>query len=97
MLQPGDCLTLPIAIVGTLSFALLSGTQTAIPWSTGYVYWPAVLLVALFTMLGAPLGPKFADIVAPEKLRTIFAGLLLVISMQMLSGTSLITWDFPLI
>ncbi|WP_255800724.1 sulfite exporter TauE/SafE family protein [Acaryochloris sp. 'Moss Beach'] len=89
--------TLPIAIVGTLSFLLLSGTQTDIPWSTGYVYWPAVLLVAPFTILGAPVGAKFAGIVAPEKLRTIFAGLLLVISMRMLSGTGLIAWDFPLI
>ncbi|ABW28780.1 sulfite exporter TauE/SafE family protein [Acaryochloris marina] len=89
--------TLPIAIVGTLSFLLLSGNQTAIPWSTGYVYWPAVLLVAPFTMLGAPIGAKFAGIVAPEKLRTIFAGLLLVISMRMLSGTGLIAWDFPLV
>lgn len=89
--------TLPIAIVGTLSFLLLSGNQTSLPWATGYVYWPAVLLVAPFTILGAPLGAKFAGIVAPEKLRTIFAGLLLLISMRMLWGTGLIAWDVPLI
>lgn len=89
--------TLPIAIVGTLSFLLLSGNQTSIPWSTGYVYWPAVLLVAPFTMLGAPFGAKFSDIVAPEKLRTIFAALLLLISARMLSGTGFMPWDLPLI
>lgn len=89
--------TLPIAIIGTLSFLLLSGHQTSLPWSTGYVYWPAVLLVAPFTMLGAPLGAKFAGIVSPEKLKTMFAGLLLLISMRMLSGTGLLSWDLPLI
>ncbi len=89
--------TLPIAIVGTLSFLLLSGNQTAIPWSTGYVYWPAVLLVAPFTMLGAPLGAKFAGIIASENLRAIFAGLLLFISLRMLSGTGLNLWDLPLV
>jgi len=87
--------TLPIALVGTLSFLLLSGNQASLPWSTGYVYWPAVLLVAPFTMLGAPLGAKFAGIVAPEKLRTMFAGLLLLISMRMLSGTGLLSWNLP--
>ena len=50
-------LTLPIAIDGTLSLLLLRGHLT-IPWSTGYTYWPAVLLVVPFTMLGAPLGAK---------------------------------------
>lgn len=81
--------TLPIALVGTASFILLSGSHTVIPGATGYVYWPAVLLVAPFSMLGAPLGAKLSQIVPGERLRTVFALFLLSVSFKMLSGTAL--------
>lgn len=82
--------TLPIAIIGTLSFMLLSGNQELIPWSTGYIYWPAVALVAPLTMLGAPIGAQLSRIIPADKLRIIFACLLLFISMKMLWGTGYI-------
>ena len=84
--------TLPIALVGTASFILLSGQQDVIPWATGYVYWPAVALVAPFTMLGAPLGAKWSDMVPADKLKTMFAGFLLLISLKMLAGTGYLTF-----
>ncbi len=85
--------TLPIALVGTASFMLLAGNQQElIPWSTGYVYWPAVALVAPFTMLGAPVGAKWSDIVPADKLRTMFATFLLLISLKMLAGTGYLTF-----
>lgn len=79
--------TLPIAITGTLSFMLFSGNPDVIPWSTGYVYWPAVAMVAPLTMIGAPIGAQLSRIVPADKLRIIFACLLLVISVRMLAGT----------
>jgi uncharacterized protein len=80
--------TLPIAIVGTAAFMLLPGNpQEIMPWATGYVYWPAVALVAPFSMLGAPLGAKGSDVISAEKLRNLFAGFLLLISCKMLLGT----------
>lgn len=78
--------TLPIAIVGTLSFLLLSPGYGDIAWSTGYIYWPAVALVAPFTMIGAPIGTQLSHIISPQQLRRIFGLLLVVIGLRMFGG-----------
>ncbi|MGF1603098.1 MAG: sulfite exporter TauE/SafE family protein [Thermosynechococcaceae cyanobacterium] len=80
--------TLPIAITGTLSFLFWSHNPEIIPWSTGYVYWPAVAMVAPLTMIGAPIGAQLSRIVPAVQLKVIFACLLLFISLRMLVGTS---------
>jgi uncharacterized protein len=85
--------TLPIAIIGTLSFMLLSGNAELIPWSTGYIYWPAVAFVAPLTMMGAPIGAQLSRTVPADKLRILFACLLLLISIRMLWGTGYINFD----
>jgi uncharacterized protein len=84
--------TLPIAIIGTLSFMLLSSSTELIPWSTGYIYWPAVALVAPLTMIGAPIGAQLSRIVPADQLRILFACLLLLISVKMLWGTGYINF-----
>ena len=78
--------TLPIAIVGTLSFLLFSQGYTDISWATGYIYWPAVALVAPFTVLGAPIGTRLSHVISPQQLRRIFGLLLVVIGLRMFSG-----------
>ena len=78
--------TFPIAIVGTLSFLILTSGQTTTPWSTGYIYWPAVALVAPFTMVGAPIGAKLSQIIPAQKLRTIFTLFLMGVGFKMLGG-----------
>ena len=79
--------TLPIAVTGTLAFALLSPSDPQIQWSTGYIYWPAIALVAPFTILGAPLGTLLSHRVPADLLRRIFAVLLLGIGGKMLLGS----------
>ena len=79
--------TFPIAIVGTLSFFLLTRDQTITPWSTGYIYWPAVALVAPFSMMGAPIGAKLSQIIPAQKLRTLFTIFLMGVGFKMLGGT----------
>lgn len=78
--------TLPIAMVGTLSFLLFSQGYTDISWATGYIYWPAVALVAPFTMIGATLGTQLSHTIAPQQLRRIFGLLLVVIGLRMFGG-----------
>ncbi|MEO0350650.1 MAG: sulfite exporter TauE/SafE family protein [Cyanobacteria bacterium P01_A01_bin.15] len=78
--------TLPIAIVGTLSFLLFSQGYPDIAWTTGYIYWPAVALVAPFTMIGAPIGTKLSHVVSPQQLRRVFGLLLVAIGLRMFSG-----------
>ena len=78
--------TLPIAIVGTLSFLLFSQGYTDISWATGYIYWPAVALVAPFTVMGAPIGTRLSHVISPQQLRRIFGLLLVVIGLRMFGG-----------
>ena len=85
--------TLPIAVIGTLGFMTITGSDTLIPWSTGYVYWPAFLLVAPFTMMGAPIGAQLSRIVPADRLRWLFALLLLFISLKMLVGTGYLSFS----
>jgi uncharacterized membrane protein YfcA len=49
-----------IALTATASFMLLGRAAVDLPWSTGYIYWPAFLGVALASMLFAPLGTMLA-------------------------------------
>ena len=79
--------TFPIAIVGTLSFLFLTSGQAMAPWSTGYIYWPAVALVAPFSMMGAPIGAKLSQIIPAQKLRTIFTIFLMGVGFKMLGGS----------
>ena len=84
--------TLPISIMGTAAFLFLAPHYDKIPWSTGYVYWPAFLLVAPFTMIGAPIGAKLSTVMPKEILRIVFAILLLFLSVKMFSSTEF--WPF---
>lgn len=75
--------TLPIALVGTLSCLLLTPADT-IPLATGTIYWPAVALVAPFTMMGAPLGTRLCHQIPSAKLKRGFALFLLVLGIRLL-------------
>ncbi|MEM6452340.1 MAG: sulfite exporter TauE/SafE family protein [Cyanobacteria bacterium P01_D01_bin.105] len=79
--------TLPIAITGTLAFGLFAPTDAQIHWSTGYIYWPAIALVAPFTVLGAPLGTLLSHRVPAKSLKRLFALLLLGVGSKMILGS----------
>ncbi|NEQ47772.1 MAG: sulfite exporter TauE/SafE family protein [Leptolyngbya sp. SIOISBB] len=76
--------TLPIALVGTLSCLSLSTHGLDIPLAIGTIYWPAVLLVAPFTMLGAPLGTQLCHQIASRILKRCFALFLLTLGLRLL-------------
>ncbi len=73
----------PIAVAGTLGFILLgennSGTITL-----GYVNLQALLGVAVFSVLGAPLGVAAIHRSRPLLARRVFALFLLVVALKML-------------
>jgi len=76
---------LPIAVGGTLGFVVAGlGEEGLPPWSVGYLYGPAWLMVALASVTFAPLGARIAHAVAPHLLRRFFALLLLVVGVRML-------------
>jgi hypothetical protein len=76
--------TLPIALVGTLSCLTLTVPTTPVPLSTGTIYWPAVAIVAPFTMLGAPLGTRLCHQIPSDQLKRGFAIFLLCLGLRLL-------------
>ncbi|ACK68907.1 protein of unknown function DUF81 [Gloeothece citriformis PCC 7424] len=76
--------SLPISILGTFSLGIFATTESNFPLSIGYIYWPAVLMIAPFTMFGASIGTKLSHLIPAETMRFIFAWFLLFVSMRML-------------
>lgn len=76
---------LPIAIAGTVGFILAGLDQDDLPlYSSGYVYWPAVIGIISTSVLFAPLGAKFAHRISAPLLSKFFAFFLLIVGGKML-------------
>ncbi len=75
---------LPIALAGSLGF-IWFGEQRA-HYSTGYVYWPAVLAISAASMLTAPWGAVLAHSLPVHTLKRVFALLLVLVGLKLLSG-----------
>lgn len=75
----------PIAVAGALSY-LLNGIRqsTGVPYAVGYLHIPALLGVALMSVLTAPFGARIATVIRPGRLKRGFALFLLAISVKML-------------
>jgi uncharacterized membrane protein YfcA len=76
---------LPIALAGALGY-LLNGWNAAglPPWSAGFVYLPALLLVSVVSIFTAPLGARLAHTLPVATLKLIFATVLVLLSAKML-------------
>lgn len=76
----------PIALAGAVGFIIVGWNETGLPtWSTGYVYWPAFGVIALASMLFAPLGAKLAHRLPAAKLKRYFALFLMILGIRMLA------------
>lgn len=76
---------LPIACAGAIGFAITGWSEAALPsGSTGYIYWPAVLGIIVFSMLFAPLGAKLAHHLPGAQLKRYFAIFLALLGIKML-------------
>ncbi|MGQ3891736.1 sulfite exporter TauE/SafE family protein [Legionella sp. CNM-4043-24] len=78
--------TMTVAIIGTLAFIISGYNRPGLPsWSTGYVYWPAVLCIGVPGSLTAPIGARLAYVIPLTYLRAMFILLLLVTAYGMLT------------
>ena len=76
---------LPIAIAGTLSYALLAWHTTDLPaWNVGYVCLPAFVGIGLGSILTAPLGAKLAHYLPAQQLKRYFSVLLFIMAAKLL-------------
>lgn len=77
--------TFTVALVGTVACILTGYQETKhISYATGYVYWPAVLMVAIPSALVAPIGVKLNYILPTKQMRFVFVVILLVMAIKML-------------
>ncbi len=78
---------LPIAIAGSAGFIFNGWDAVALPpWSTGYVYWPALLGIVVASSLLAPVGARLAHTLPTAALQRGFAVFLAVVGIRMLLG-----------
>ncbi len=76
---------LPIAVFGTLSYALLGSNEAQLPdWSLGYVYVPAFLGIALSSVFSAPIGARLAHRLPAKQLKRYFSLLLFVMAAKLI-------------
>lgn len=76
---------MPIAIAGSAGYIVMGYGDARLPeWSSGYVYWPALLGIAVASLLFAPLGAQLAHRLPTQRLRAIFAFILAVLGVWML-------------
>ncbi|CAK0774472.1 putative membrane transporter protein [Gammaproteobacteria bacterium] len=76
---------MPIAVAGSLGFVATGWSVAVLPlYSTGYVYWPALVGVTATSMLTAPLGAWLAHTLPTTLLNRFFALFLFVLGVRML-------------
>lgn len=76
---------LPISLAGATGYLLNHDAVLAvIPYTVGFVYLPAVLLMSLFSFFTAPLGAKLAHRLPVATLKKVFGGMLMLLSLKML-------------
>ena len=73
----------PISIAGTLGFVIL-GDSTSTALTLGYVHLPALAGVAVFSVMGAPLGVAAVHRSSPLLAKRFFAAFLLLVAVKML-------------
>lgn len=76
---------LPIALAGAAGF-IFFGADVQISGAAGYVHWSAMVVIALFAVVMAPLGARLAHTLPVAVLRRLFAAVLAIVGSRLLLG-----------
>lgn len=77
--------SITVASVGTVVFIMTGWhAMSSVPYSTGYIYWPAVFWIAIPSSLTAPWGAKLNYILPVKQLKYVFIVILLLTAIKML-------------
>lgn len=75
---------LPIAVAGAVAFMWLGPSEIGGQGQhTGYVYWPAAIVLASLSTLFAPLGARLAHALPVASLKRLFATILMLIGIRL--------------
>lgn len=75
-----------IAIAGSASFIFNGFNLTALssPYLLGYIFWPGWICIAISGVLAAPLGAKTSHALPRDRMRKIFAILMIVVALHLI-------------
>jgi uncharacterized membrane protein YfcA len=77
----------PIAVAGTIGYITGGAGHASLPpYSLGYVYLPALAGIVALSVLTAPFGVRLAHSLPVDRLKRIFAVVLMVVATRMLIG-----------
>lgn len=75
----------PIALLGTVTFIWMGWGNSQLPsWATGYVMWPAFIIIVMTSIPFARVGVRLAHRLPSHILRWAFAALLTVVGLKFL-------------
>jgi len=75
---------LPIAVAGAIGFLVVGWGRDGLPaFSTGFIYWPAVLIMLVASMPAAPVGVRLAHRLPVELLKRAFGCFLLLVAVRL--------------
>ncbi|SDN61821.1 sulfite exporter TauE/SafE family protein [Vreelandella arcis] len=75
----------PIAVLGALTFIVMGWGNPQLPsWATGYVMWPAFIMIVITSIPFAHLGVRWAHRLPSHVLRWAFAALLTAVGLKFL-------------
>ncbi|MEX0951645.1 MAG: sulfite exporter TauE/SafE family protein, partial [Gammaproteobacteria bacterium] len=76
---------LPIALAATLTFIIIGWQLPGLPAaSTGFVYWPAAVVIMIASIVTAPLGARLAHALPVLILKRVFAVVLILVGLRMI-------------
>lgn len=76
---------LPLAIMAAVGYVMTGwGVQDLPANHVGYVYWPAMIAIALGSMVTAPLGAYLAHQLPTKVIKRIFAVLLIIVALKII-------------
>lgn len=77
--------TLTVALIGSIAVSISGYHSPSLPpLSTGFIYWPAVIWVAIPSMLFAPAGATLAYKLPIQQLKYAFVAILFITAIDML-------------
>jgi uncharacterized protein len=74
----------PIALAGAVGYIIAGWDLHIAPYTTGYIYWPALLVISAASVVTAPWGAHQAATLPVAMLRKFFGAMLLCIAAYML-------------
>lgn len=77
---------MPIAVAGALGFVVTGWDEPLPEFSIGYVYVPALIGIAVTSVIFSQVGARLAHRLPAATLKKIFAGLLVVVGLKLLVG-----------